>query len=40
MYNNSGLNKVILVGTVVTAPRWHTEGDKRYLCIALKTVES
>jgi len=40
MLNNSGINKVFLVGTIEREPRWHKSNSTNdYLCFTLTTKE-
>jgi len=40
MLNNSGINKVFLVGTIDREPRWHKSNNLNdYLCFTLTTKE-
>jgi single-strand DNA-binding protein len=39
MLNNSGINKVFLVGTIDKEPRWHKSSNTDFLCFTLTTKE-
>lgn len=40
MLNNSGINKVFLLGTIDKEPRWHkSNGSNDFLCFTLTTKE-
>lgn len=39
MYNNSGINKVFLLGHIESSPRLHKTGKAENICFTLKTVE-